>query len=395
MASTLIQNVQLMQPGEGIVGTWVLIEDGQIADFGDGAGPSLGADTSSVDGEGRLLTPGLIDVHSHGIGHHGYDSGPEAIKDGSRLLPKYGVTTFLPTLVPKTDEKYFSHLEALAGVLDHLEGATAPGFHLEGPFLALTGAACETVPGDLELLSRIRECLGGKLSVMSISPETDGILPVIGALCEGGSVPFITHTKADLTQTEAAIEAGARHGTHFYDVFYAPEETDPGVRPAGAVEAILADPRCTVDFICDGAHVAPVVIRMAVQTKGYQNIIAITDANIGAGLPEGLYETPWGYPIRVERNNGARIDSPGHPFHGGLAGSELTMDRGINNLRKWLDIPDHQIWAMGSRNPARLLGLDNKGIIRKGADADLVLWKEEDGEYEAVRTWVEGGEVKG
>ena len=135
-----------------------------------------------VDGGGRLLTPGLIDVHTHGIERHGYDFGPEGIENGSRLLPKYGVTTFLPTLVPKTDDDWFAHLESLAAALDRLEGATAPGFHLEGPFLALAGAACETVPGDLGLLARMRDCLGEKLAVMSISPETENILPVIEKL---------------------------------------------------------------------------------------------------------------------------------------------------------------------------------------------------------------------
>lgn len=395
MAPLLFKNVRLMQPGEGIAGTWLLAVDGKIADFGEGEGPSGERTTGAtfVEGNGRLLTPGLIDVHTHGVGRHGYDFGPEAISEGSRLLPKYGVTTFLPTLVPKTEEDWFVHLESLAGTLDRLEGATAPGFHLEGPFLALTGAACETVPGDLDLLARFRKCLKNKLAVMSISPETEHILPVIEKLREEGAVPFITHTKANAPQTEAAVEAGARHGTHFYDVFYVPDEMELGVRPVGAVEVLLADPRCTVDFICDGAHVAPVVIRMAVRAKGYENVIAITDSNIGAGMPEGVYDTPWGYPIRVQHNNGARIHDPNHPYNGALAGSELTMDRAVNNLRKWLDLPDDQIWAMATRNPARLLGMAHKGVIRKGADADLVLWGEEGGEYAVEGCWV-GGTVK-
>ena len=69
-----------------------------------------------------------------------------------------------------------------------------------------------------------------------------------------GIPAFITHTKADVKQTQAAIEGGARHATHFYDVFYAPDETDGGVRPCGAVEAILADGRVSVDFILDGGE---------------------------------------------------------------------------------------------------------------------------------------------
>ena len=74
---------------------------------------------------------------------------------------------------------------------------------------------------------------------------------------------FIPHTAANVEQTQRAIELGARHATHFYDVFPCPPVVDPGVRPCGAVEAILADERVSVDFILDGVHVDPVAIKMA------------------------------------------------------------------------------------------------------------------------------------
>jgi len=66
------------------------------------------------------------------------------------------------------------------------------------------------------------------------------------------------------------------------------------------------------------------------------------------------------------------------------------MNEGIGNLHRWLDIPEHQVWAMGSRNPARLLGLTGKGQICVGADADLVLWNQDGDSPQAVRTWVRG-----
>ena len=86
---------------------------------------------------------------------------------------------------------------------------------------------------------------------------------------------------------EAAIAAGARHATHFYDVFPVPPETEPGARPVGAVEAFLADPAATVDFIADGCHVDPLASRLAVRAKTCAGVAVITDGNIGAGLPPG------------------------------------------------------------------------------------------------------------
>jgi N-acetylglucosamine-6-phosphate deacetylase len=183
-------------------------------------------------------------------------------------------------------------------------------------------------------------------------------------------------------QTEAALAAGASHATHFYDVFYSPAETDPGVRPVGAVEAILADPHATVDFIADGVHVHPAAIRAAVAAKTFAGVALITDSNIGAGLPPGVYDTPWGYPVRVAPETAAR-----HATKHFLAGSALTMDRGMANLLRWLPLPPEQVWAMGTLNPARIAGLHGKGRLEAGADADLVLWNDD---LRPAQTWVAG-----
>jgi N-acetylglucosamine-6-phosphate deacetylase len=106
------------------------------------------------------------------------------------------------------------------------------------------------------------------------------------------------------------------------------------VRPVGAVESILADPRASVDFIADGVHVHPTAIRAAVAAKGWQGVILITDSNIGAGLAGGIYDTPWGFQIRVSPTTAAR-----HAEKNTLAGSALTMNRGMANLLSWLRLP--------------------------------------------------------
>ena len=66
------------------------------------------------------------------------------------------------------------------------------------------------------------------------------------------------------------------------------------------------------------------------------------------------------------------------------------MDVGIGNLRGWLNLPDEQIWAMGTSVPAAVMGLDSKGAMRVGTDADLVLWDETNNGPRAVRTWLDG-----
>jgi N-acetylglucosamine-6-phosphate deacetylase len=197
---------------------------------------------------------------------------------------------------------------------------------------------------------------------------------------------FITHTKANVAQTQKAISAGASHGTHFYDVFYQPDETDPGVRPCGAVEAILADDEATVDFILDGQHVDPAAVKMALKCKGPDKVSLITDANIGAGNKPGTYkfgseEVSFEYPGAPARGT----EKSNYP--NALYGSGLTMNTAVKNAVEMLNISLPLAVKMASQNPARVLKLHDTGTIDKAKRADIVLM---DDEFNITRTWING-----
>jgi len=382
MDAQLITNVRIVEPGRQILPGQILIHGGRIAAVGSIDVP-LPPDATSVDGQGRLLTPGLIDVHTHGVMQFIYECGPDALLSATLKLGQFGVTCAVPTIVPRVEPALLEKLEQIADAIPSVRGVRIPGLHLEGPFVAITGAACATVKGDMGLLEELISACRGRVSVMSVSPETPNVLSVIKRLRELGIRVFLTHTCASVEETQAAIDAGATHATHFYDVFPAPPESDPGVRPVGVVETVLAHRRATVDFIADGVHVHPMAIRAAVAVKGYEGVVLITDASVGAGLPPGEYDTPWGYRVRVRDGDAAR-----HSEKNYLSGSTLTMNQGMANLLKWLDLPAEKVWAMGTKNPARLLGLKTQGSLEIGMDADMVLWDED---LLPVRTWV-GGE---
>jgi N-acetylglucosamine-6-phosphate deacetylase len=382
MPPLLIQNVRLVRPGLSVEPGELLVRDGRIAAVGSVPASADLTGVTRLDGGGRLLTPGLIDLHTHGVMHSLYEAGPEGLRAAARELGRFGVTAVLPTIVPQMRAGCLENLAAIAAAIPSVTEVRIPGLHLEGPFMAVGGAACPTLPGDLGLLEEILAACGGRVAVMSLSPDAPNIVPVIRRLRERGIVVFLTHTRAGVEETEAALAAGAVHATHFYDVFHAPAETEPGARPVGAVEAILADPRASVDFIADGVHVHPTAIRAALAAKGWRGVILITDSNIGAGLRPGVYDTPWGYPVRVSPTDAAR-----HATKNFLAGSSLTMNRGMANLLRWLQLPPEQVWAMGTLNPARLLGLERQGRLEPGAEADFVLWEEN---LDPAQTWVGG-----
>src|SRR5258706_7237505 len=139
MRAEYITNVRLLFPGDKIQDGNLLIQEGRIAALNL---PQAPLETKVTDGKGRLLTPGLIDVHTHGIHRffYHYDTPPEHFAGGSQTLPAYGTTCIFPTVVPGNEPDLALKLGRLPQDFRHPDGACMPGLHLEGPFVALGGA---------------------------------------------------------------------------------------------------------------------------------------------------------------------------------------------------------------------------------------------------------------
>ncbi|HXK61090.1 MAG TPA: amidohydrolase family protein [Acidobacteriota bacterium] len=385
----LFENATVVLPGQARPRFSVLVEDGVIQTVAPREQLNDQVVEERIDLGGDFLAPGFIDLHIHGTGFYLVDDGPDALAGLCGLLPKYGVTGFLPTVAPRRPDEDAEFLASLANA--EPDGARVLGFHLEGPFLTLTGALPREALGnaDPRRVERLIEACRPYSAIFSVSPDFEGILELLPIMAAGGTPVFMTHTRASVQQTEAAIEAGVRHATHFYNVFPVPPEPEPGVRPCGAVEVVLADPRVSVDFILDGEHVAPVACRMALACKGIDGVALITDANVGAGLPP--QRRPYrfaGYDVTFAYQGGpARMGDDG-PIPGALAGSGLTMDAALRNAIRMLGLDLWQGVAMLSATPARILGLgDRKGRIAPGFDADLV---QLDADLRVKQTWIGG-----
>jgi len=396
MATTLILHASLV--GEHILceDRAVLIEGRAVRFVGRAEQCPVRKPDHVVDAGGLYLSPGLIDMHIHGVLGSVVDAGPEALAEICRILPRYGVTSFLPTVLPRPAGEDADYVASLATVAYRdMKAEVAPGtevlgFHLEGPFIALTGAISPACLGSptRQRVETLKQAASGLLTVFSVSPDLAGVIELIPVM---GKPVFTTHTKATVKEMQAGIDAGITHATHFYDVFPCPPEDDPGKRPCGAVEAILADPRVSVDFILDGEHVDPIAVKVALQCKGPDKVCLITDANVGAGLPPGIYEGLGGEEIEIAYPGGpARMTKRGK-VPGGLTGSGLTLNLAVKNAYTMLGVDIPQAFAMASLNPARVLGrADRKGKIAPGYDADLILV---DREFNVKATWVRGDRV--
>lgn len=240
--------------GDGIIKGYLFIENGKIKAI-TGAKPSC----EVLDFGNAYIAPGFIDLHIHGVHYFLVDNGTQDLCEICKILPQYGVTGFLPTLAPRPKGEDAELLSELSKT--ETEGTEILGFHLEGPFLKITGAlGAGAISGaDEGRVHALIHAAKPHKAIFSISPDVDGIEKLIPLMAASGTPVFMTHTAATVEQTQQAIELGVRHATHFYDVFPCPAVSEPGVRPCGAVEAILADERVSVDFILDGADRKSVV----------------------------------------------------------------------------------------------------------------------------------------
>ena len=356
MTKLLLKNARVVLPDREVSAS-VLIADGRISAIGDTSDAA-----EQIDLAGTTLLPGFIDVHIHGaVGVDVMDATPAGLQSMSEYLASQGVTSWLPTFVPASDENYASAVSVISET--ESTGARMVGVHYEGPFVnskqcgALHTEYFKTYsrPEDLEFL--VAPASGARM--ITLAPEVSGGVELVRELKARGWVISIGHTRADLQVLDDACEAGARHMTHFMNAMSPLHHRTPGPIAWG-----LSRDDVTFDMIADGIHLDPFMLRLLLKTKGTRMIALISDAIAAAGKGDGDYDI-WGETISVK--NGRTANAAGS-----IAGSVISMLDAVRLLRS-LGVTYPDLALMSSLNPARLLNLDHEcGSIEVGKRADLV-----------------------
>jgi len=368
MTDVLLKNATVVLRDRELVNASVLISDGRIASINSsstGGTRSSGA-AQEIDLSGATLLPGFIDVHIHGaVGVDVMEATADGLLEVSRHLALQGVTGWLPTLVPGSDENYASVAVAVSEAIRSADtkGARILGVHYEGPFVnslqcgALHVEHFKTYssPADLDRLPTSEDLA----RMITLAPEIAGGVDLVRELTSRGWIVSIGHTRASLEILDAALSAGARHMTHFMNAMSPLHHRSPGPIAWG-----LAHDDVTCDMIADGIHLDPFMLKLLVKIKGVRRISLISDAIAAAGKGDGDYAI-WGETISVK--NGRTSNASGS-----IAGSVITMLDAVRVMRS-LGLSYVDIAQMAATSPARLLGLDHEcGSIEVGKRADLV-----------------------
>ena len=316
------------------------------------------------------VLPGFVDLQLNGGFGHDFTSEPASIWEVGALLPRLGVTAFLPTVVTAPPEAALAALETVAGgPPPGWVGAAPLGVHLEGPMLSPAARGTHPArflrPPDPGLVDAV--IAAGPPLMVTLAPELPGAEQAVRRLAEAGTVVSLGHSAAGAALAAEAVEWGARHVTHLFNAMSGLAHRSPGL----AATALLDD-RLTVGLIADGVHLAPEMLRIALEMKGPDRIALVTDSISAMGLGGGAHHIG-SVPVTVEGVTVRNAD-------GALAGSAATMAHVLRSMLAATGCSLDEAAAMTSATPARIAG-------HRSHPGDLVLL---DADLEVAATAVEG-----
>lgn len=347
-----------------------------------------------LDLAGHTIVPGFIDVHVHGVEGIDVLDDRGAVARVAARLPKYGVTAFCPTSIACTPQRLTALLDGVAAsrAARPANSARVLPAHLESNFInpEWNGAQPITCLRTYQADSRWPIAAGefasddilaviaaqrASVGIITLAPELPGGMELVRAFVQAGHRVSLGHTGATYDEARAAIEAGARHATHLFNRMSGSTSREPGT-----VGAVLESDAVAAEVICDGFHVHPALVSMAIRQKTARRMMAITDGTAGAGLPVGT-RTRLGDRAILVTERCARLED------GTLAGSILSMDGAFRMLVTQLGLPLPDAARLCATTPAAELGLADLGAIAPGKSADLVVL---DGGWRVRQTYLAG-----
>jgi N-acetylglucosamine-6-phosphate deacetylase len=326
-----------------------------------------------LDMRGCIVVPGFIDVHvhgGHGVAFGVLDNLAEDLAKYANWVTQNGVTGFLPSIATPDADSLVKIITAYADLFEKgVSGAEPLGMHLEGPFLSREkkGAFNPTWLRD-PVIEEARSFLAagrGWVRQMTLAPELPGANEVASMFRKEGVVVAMGHTNAEFDVATAALHSDFTHVTHTFNAQRGFHHREPGV-----FGAIMSSDEVTVELIADTIHVHPGAMKALTRCVGTDRVVLITDAIMGAGLPDGTYESVE-FTVYIKDGRVTLED-------GTLAGSSVLLNQCVKNMNAEVGISLANAVKMASLNPARAMGFANRlGSLAEGKDASLTVIDED------------------
>ncbi|MCA3003260.1 MAG: N-acetylglucosamine-6-phosphate deacetylase [Rhodocyclaceae bacterium] len=335
-------------------------------------------DSAAVrDSATPILLPGFIDTHVHGGGGRDTMEGGNSVEVIAETHAKYGTTALLATTMTAPAEDLENAFAVLGDICrrDNMctgRGARVLGVHLEGPYInaAMLGAQPDFAR-PLALAEVIRLHRLAPIRLITLAPEVPGNMQLIGSLVAAGFTVQLGHTAGSFEEGIEAMSYGAKGFTHLFNAMTGMHHRKPGMAGAALANAEYAE------IIPDFLHVHAGAMRVAL--RAIPKLFCVTDSTAASGMPDGEY--------RLGRHTVTKCLGGVRLADGTLAGSTLTMDQAFRNLVNTLGLDLIDASQRVSTNAADYLGITDRGRLRVGGWADVVIL---DRELEIQGVMVEG-----
>ncbi len=363
----IIKNGKLILDDK-IIEADLAIENGKICCVGE---CDCAKDAEVIDAAGKYVSPGFIDIHTHGAA--GFDfalSKADEIAKAADYHMSHGTTTIYPTVTSSAKETILSALEQIKKCITlKLSKTNILGAHLEGPYFSKEMCGAQNTEFITEPIEKdykeIVEKFGDVVKRWSYAPEND----TTGAFCkyitENGILSSAGHSAAQLKDMRVAMDNGCKCVTHLYSAT-STIIRELGFRKLGIIETAFLYDDLYVEIIADGKHLPPDLIKLIYKIKGADKVCMVTDSLAVAGTDDVTGEI--GGTKFIKEDGVCKLLD-----RSAFAGSIATTDRLVRVCVQEVGMPITEAIKMMSKTPAEYLGL-NKGQIKKGFDADLVIF---------------------
>jgi N-acetylglucosamine-6-phosphate deacetylase len=378
----ILTNARLILPGGIRDGLEVVVAKGKITAIREQKHPRL---EEVIDLHGNYLAPGFVDLHVHGALRR---DTMEASTDAFRAICDFhasgGTTSLLLTTATAPMDKLVEVLDAVRDCRSSNDAIA--GVHVEGPFISKAKCGAQRAEfiqdPSRDAVQQLLEH-ADVIKRVTIAPELPGAIEAIEGFHEHEISVSGGHSDAWDEEARGGFNRGMRSVTHTFNCMSSARRR--GVyRVGGLLEFSLSEPEINCELIADGHHVSATLMKMLYRAKGAAGICLVTDATAGAGLTNGSLFSLFGNECVVEGGVCLLAD------HSALAGSVSRMIDLVRIMVRDVDVPLNEAIMMAAENPARTIGLETKGRLAVGADADFVVFSPD---LEVVRTFIRGEEI--
>ena len=367
-----IINAELVMKDHLIPEAVLFIEDDKIVGFGEMRTAPIPEGCQIIDAKGLYVGPGLVDIHCHsGTGIHFRDDPVKAMEQHRAC----GTTSILATPATRAPEPavYVEQIGRIRKAME-LKDSIIAGIYMEGPYINANFGSVMTKPGpgkprvfeiDPAEYEPLFEAGADIIRVWGTAPERENIEQFVKAAKKANpEVRFaVTHSEATPQQIEALMPYGLCIGTHHTNatgtiINY------PECRGVCVDEAVNYNREIYAEIISDtmGIHVDPYMQRLVRKIKGDDRIILISDQTVHPPVAIPGFEQATD--INLTYAPDGRLD---------ISGSRLTLNVACRNWMKHTGASIVEAFKLASYNPARAVGLTDRGEIRVGLKADLVI----------------------